>query len=487
MKWFGVVALIVAAHAGAVHVNPGGSGQVLIYPYYTIDDTFQTLLTVVNHTDDTKIARVSVRESINGRLVERQIIYLAPRDTWTAAIFRNSSDGTALIQSADESCNIPDYPLTARFRTILYTGAFADGGPQDEARNHRGYVEVFELGILDEDISPVVTGLEAAVLSPSRENCRKLLDAWTPSAQGADPAPDAYWVADPDTDVAPPRGGLSGTATLVRVDRGTAFSYSAIAIENFFLPDDAATLNGPGGPNGDLLTLAMARQGAQGDPVSSTVIADDGVVQSSWDEPIDAISAVLMAAKLDGEFSREPDIESTTEWIFTLPTRFAYVNGDLAPRAPFQRVFGDGEPIRVRPFDRSAEEYTRCFVFADVPPAACAGDGRELAIYASARVYSSQIDQDEPSILLAAPDHEMMFAGVADGVVFGQSGSISVDLAESGRELVSREGHVYHGLPIIALQVLGLQNGTLQDGNVLANFGARSDMVRTVRVEGAGR
>ena len=44
----------IAGTAQAVNMNPDGLGQVLIYPYYTANMGNQTLLSVVNTTNQAK-------------------------------------------------------------------------------------------------------------------------------------------------------------------------------------------------------------------------------------------------------------------------------------------------------------------------------------------------------------------------------------------------------------------------------------------------
>ncbi|NMG56927.1 hypothetical protein GPA23_20405, partial [Aromatoleum aromaticum] len=43
-----VAGLGVVGSAHAVHVNPDGLGQVLLYPYYTVQDGYDTYVHVVN-------------------------------------------------------------------------------------------------------------------------------------------------------------------------------------------------------------------------------------------------------------------------------------------------------------------------------------------------------------------------------------------------------------------------------------------------------
>ncbi len=53
-----IAVLLTGAPADAVTLNPRGLGQVLIYPYYTANAGFGTLLTVVNTTPRGKALKV---------------------------------------------------------------------------------------------------------------------------------------------------------------------------------------------------------------------------------------------------------------------------------------------------------------------------------------------------------------------------------------------------------------------------------------------
>src|SRR5512143_2840592 len=110
----GVSALGVAGTANAVHVNPDGLGQVLIYPYYTVrtkDSTtfsnpqFNSLLSVVNSTASAKAVKVRFLEGKNSREVLDFNLYLSAYDVWTAGVLP-MSDGGGVV-TFDKSCTTP--------------------------------------------------------------------------------------------------------------------------------------------------------------------------------------------------------------------------------------------------------------------------------------------------------------------------------------------------------------------------------------------
>ena len=69
-----VIGSIAAASANAMHVSTNGTGQVLLFPYYTARNGTVSLLSLVNTTTQAKAVRVNVREEI-GRASCRERVY----------------------------------------------------------------------------------------------------------------------------------------------------------------------------------------------------------------------------------------------------------------------------------------------------------------------------------------------------------------------------------------------------------------------------
>ena len=69
-----------AGLANAVDLNPDGLGQVLIYPYYTVNKGQDTLFTVVNTTAIGKAVKVRFLEGYNSREVLDFNLFLSPHD-----------------------------------------------------------------------------------------------------------------------------------------------------------------------------------------------------------------------------------------------------------------------------------------------------------------------------------------------------------------------------------------------------------------------
>ena len=109
------VAAGIAGVAGmanaAQYVNPEGTGQVLIYPYYSVNNDLNTLYSVVNTTADTKAVKVRFLEGDNTIEVLDFNVYLSAFDVWTgvlvpslSSIGSHTGENTATHITTDTSC-----------------------------------------------------------------------------------------------------------------------------------------------------------------------------------------------------------------------------------------------------------------------------------------------------------------------------------------------------------------------------------------------
>jgi hypothetical protein len=229
----------VASTAQAVNLNPDGLGEVLIYPYYTVNDGNTTLLTVVNTTDRAKATKVRFIEGHNSREVLDFNLYLSAYDVWVAALGDGGDlgyedqAGVPHIVIPDTSCTVPylygmgveaglDFGLQA-FLPYAYTGNNADGGPSDIGRASEGYFEIIEMGAMlskklykdpnDDSVTKDELGTHAARMSAAEAvthvvkedddgneyvepaDCQLLVDNWTVYINEAKPHPLAGWWA----------------------------------------------------------------------------------------------------------------------------------------------------------------------------------------------------------------------------------------------------------------------------------------------------
>lgn len=370
----------VATGAQAVNVNPDGTGQVLIYPYYNVNNNFQTNLHIVNTQDAYKIVKIRFRESGNSQDVLDFNIYMSPFDVWTGVV-RNVG-GNANVFTDDKSCTMPMYDQATSVGTMATTGlnmktAYAD---VEAADAREGYVEVIEVGNIPAELYAdmnssgdvdatndvqVQAGLKHGATGVPA-NCAVVTMGWTTGAgvgtiggiantaspsnwrgnssvpadsNGRTGGADANATNDYDAAAAgpeylePPSGGLYGHAIYLNMVDGSAFVNEATAIDNYsaeaqhWLPNDA-----------DHFLLPSLASGSEN---TSVVYAADGTgaASAAWGYTVDAtmndgnaqtpasgtnpwpISHALMATALSNDFFIDDTYDGVTDWVITFPMR----------------------------------------------------------------------------------------------------------------------------------------------------------------------
>ncbi len=365
----------IANISTAVNLNPDGVGQVLIYPYYTVNGGNTTVLSVVNTTDAGKAVKVRFKDARNSREVLDFNLYLSEYDVWTGAVFALSDTGAANIVTDDTSCTVPgiedgifQLPTLADgrryfpFRTTFFTD-FTTAGLNTAAmtRTRDGYVEMIEMGSIDY-FSPNGFGFFLTHINNRPADCSFLEAAWL--AAGT-PGGSGIWFNNPFVDMDPPTGGLFGGAAIVDVADGTYINYNAEAIDGF----SAAILHT--NPSTQFPNLADANSPTPG-VVTSYVFDRGRLITSNWLTAsrggVDAVSAVLMREAVFNEYEVDPDLGAASEWIVTFPTRDQYVTGASAFRAPFtlgwaSALSGICERVSGRIYNREEDTF-RIFDFS---------------------------------------------------------------------------------------------------------------------------
>ncbi|MBN9425507.1 MAG: hypothetical protein J0H09_03270 [Burkholderiales bacterium] len=429
--------------AHAVHVNHDGTGQVLLYPYYTVQNGFDTYVHVVNTTNRVKAVKVRFLEGKNSQEVLDFNLYLSPYDEWAATLSR-SANGT-IITSADTSCTAPALPAAGvEFRNTEYRGDSVNS----VARTREGHIEIIEMGEVDSpDHATAATHTSAGVPA----NCALIRTA----ANGV--------FNTVTTLITLPRGGLYGYATLINVNAGVATSVDAVALDGFFDSIDSyADLHSQTG------SLSPSLESVN---TEATILS--GVNTYTFDNsvrPIDNVSALLMHSAIMNDYVVAPEIAAMTDWVISFPTKRAYVNGGV--RAPFQEAWSTSrsascDPITPVYYDR--EERTQTPAEGDFSPTEEPGaitlcnEVNTLSIVspatAGAKVFGAAFTNKELAL----------DSGFNAGWLrIGFPNDLGLTRAR-----VLTDGDVsLTGLPVIGFAAMSFENGTLTvDGvNVLSNY-----------------
>lgn len=469
--------LAAATPLQAMYLSPHGKGEVLLFPYYTVNANQATLVSIVNSTARAKLLHITFREGYNSRLVLDFDIALAPHDSWTGTVFADADTGFAQLLTRDGSCTLPaKEQWTAalpgggyrqRFIEAAYTGDSADGGPATLERTREGHIQVIERAELD--------GATAAALAQSPPACRAL--------QQLPPG-------SPDIDA--PGGGLYGNFAVVDVAEGTLFGGAATAVDDF---SQVPLVNDTGSV---IEWLAAGNSRANPPEVDAVVAVGAGRSTLTWSTlpqsggPANAITALLMADSVHGAMSRESGVGSDTEWILTAPTKFLHtdVPSALAPLAPFDSAFnstntaGSCSRFVVSGHDREG----RAVQFLQDPELSAIIPGahpQHALCYATTVVHFSDLPANGRTPLLGS----RLAAKVWNPMPAVETANVTLVLGvrDAGARNVlppGLRGPGLIGLPVIGLEAVRYINGNVAPG-VLANYTMATPLRSNVLCSGA--
>jgi len=364
----------IANLASAVNLNPDGLGQVLIYPYYTVNsnspgNNLQTLFSVVNTTDQGKAVKVRFVEGYNSREVRDFHVYLSPFDVWTANLFKLPDQEQANLLTDDNSCTVPDIKGATGnglgqlpdgrtylpFTNARYSGAYDDGGPTGLSRTREGHFEIIEMGVVTNATEGSLDAITHVAGVP--DNCAQVIAAWVGTPAG-------YWITDPNIDIDPPTGGLFGATLLLDPATGVSSGYSADAVDGFVT--DGTNLHGvPGDVNPSLSSV----RGLPAGTATAYVFNNGALISATYGggsgRPIDAVSAVFMQNNIFNEYVLGGGAAATTDWVVTFPTKRFYVDNLIVGAAaiqPFVQVFDGVSDVEVGlfPYDREEGNPSAC-------------------------------------------------------------------------------------------------------------------------------
>jgi len=328
-------AMMVAAPAHAMNVSQDGVGEVLLFPYYTVKNGMDTLLTVTNTANTTAVFKVRFREALNSREVRDFNVILSPYDHW-GAVVTATTDG-ALLRTFDKTCTSPQLPVSATaagatevaFTNALYSGNFTDGATEELSRVKEGYFEVILMGQApnvaatygDVTVSTNVLTYNAKHVNGVPRDCAKVDAMFLPGAAGLGT------ITNP-ANVAAPTNILKGHTTFINVTNGTAIDAEPTAIEDFVSANIVAA---PGDVVPDL---------RDGDALSaSSRFVNGAVVVTPFGSSEDGVSDLLRATAVVNEFATGSG--AATSWVMTYPTKHHYTDAYTAVTGP---TFDNGIP-----------------------------------------------------------------------------------------------------------------------------------------------
>lgn len=459
-----------AGLANAVNLNPDGLGQVLIYPYYTVNKGQQTILSVVNTTDIGKAVKVRFLEGYNSREVLDFNVFLSPHDVWVAAVTAadaaDDASGGKLLTN-DSSCIVQ--PGTVKnFVTYGFDGTTpgqgADAGPQTIDRTREGYFEVITMG----DITPgsqlanAITHVGGSGVAPGTA-----VPADCSYVAGASVA-----TIEADLELTP-TGGLFGAAAVVNTDEGTYFGYNADAIDGF---TESVVYTDSGSLQPSLQQASTPSIATNGVARSYVFTGEGRLLTVDYADGADAVSAVFMADAIYNEYNRQWDLMgASSDWIITFPTKRFYVDKVLYPTnptSPFVQAFNGKSNITAAFTGYDREEQTSTLGGCDSPVGPdCFAKNPVLPYEVNALSFTAEKPTNGSTVL---GSHLNSYI-----IPYGLDGWAQIDLAsgDGGHALprgVATDGSdvSLRGLPVTGFYATNIINNQLQgpDGNILANY-----------------
>lgn len=474
----------------AMNLATDGLGQVLIFPYYTVQGGWTTAFNVTNTSDYFVAAKVRFHESYNSRDVFDFNVILSPHDVWNGYVALKG-EGPAFY-SLDKSCTtfsalekdvpldlasdgVPFYaPNLGIDGTVAYTGDADDSGPQDVARMNEGYFEVIMMGasLGNYNFAPIDDLIQGAKHDHDNQDtppgCYNLAVAFqtypgTPygnnfaTLQVAFSAPGMVGI-----------NPLKGSYNIVKGDEGWTASGSPTTIANFSTNANILTAALPPGGNVPFEYSYLEPTLNSGTTAAVGTDQNDGALPSTGVVGIAAVSDLLARTQVINQWSRITQNTqgwvTATDWVLTFPTKAFYADNypdtvysaraaerDVAtsptipvalpgsPPAPFAKEFDDGKScISVAGFKiYNREEYER--TGSGVSPG---GAGQSLCYESNVLTFGT------PGLVAT----NILESAHAQGITLlpGENGFMNVPLTATAVDGVT---NVLAGLPVIGFMI----------------------------------
>jgi|GEM_PF-1494732 len=437
----------------AIHISPTGQGQALIFPYFSVANGLNTVVSINNNKSTPKAVKVNIREAKGSQAMYSFNLYLESYDIWTMGLVE--TNGFINLYSNDRSCVLN-----------------LDAPNQTEAEDwewQTGMIEVIEMAgfpfgsdFFDEP-------------GPDEENCNEIAEAWEDGG---------IWTADDTTQLLPVTGGLTGQATVFDVTNGFSFQVPSVTLGGFFAENSIAHF----APDSGLPNLSSGDN-------KSLVIYQGQPITTQWPTGYEAVSALLMKISTENEFSIEQVVDAKNEWVINFPT-IQYHLANTETTKPFKtnenawpidNDFLDEDEFIFTNRDSSTisdrEGFVKSYPYGIVDPSD--PNGRGFAKILNSAVNTDILVKNVPRINdeFIYPDSSIsgevrgnvitteisaIFTEDDDRLInFGKMTEVMLyDVNDRGVNVNDQSQQLYHGLPFIAFSYTQFTNASAQPGKL---------------------
>ncbi len=445
MPWLMSGMLACVSPLAAVELSPSGEGDALIFPIWATTNGHLSVLNVVDSQSreitypvPSQAVKLLVRDA-HGQVQFSANIYLRnAEDTWAASIV-SLSNGRSRLASSDDNCVLVGGP-----------GAVAPWAGSVDLDADHGFIELI-----------VMATVESAIGS-----CTGLATRWNTGTWSQDPAAGLH---ESNREAV-----LRGTLNLVNVPKGTSYTIPATALREF---SDIPQHTRPGAVRPDLASTYDS--GTPNNRTRSRVCDSRGCVTSSWAQPRHAVAAALLVEELNGEYTRSLSLAGKSDLVFSYPMRHHFLDGsDQSLEKPRMSLVT---------FDRTGmliggESCSTCVCPPAVPLGACFTFLPWNLSFQESVVAVSFLPASDSSAVLPSEVLGIDRMHLPPSQLPPDEGTFVS--AQSGT-LVSNEGHVHTGSPVIGVVLQQFLNGNLIGADGVpqrANYGVAVPMTARTHV-----
>ena len=310
---------VQVAHAVSIDTT-GNSSSALIYPYYTINNNFESLVSIKNVNNDYKALKIRFHDSKLGLDIFDFSAFVPPSTSFNIRVLNDNKIGPSIFFNRS-LCTLPTFPSG---NIGLVHGVYDAIGQLDVSE---GYIEVIEMGILESNVlknelSKGNCGI-LAEKNNSFDYSEDLVELGGMTQGGAESS-DGFYASPSPKGMLSPSGGIQGSVVLNNTVSGESYTIQATGIadystraQNYFAFSSSYY---------KLPSLASG-SGNFTNQFWSTTNSDFGLnnADSAPNPPVASginpypISHVLAKSELTTEYFSNSEVDVVTDWIITNP------------------------------------------------------------------------------------------------------------------------------------------------------------------------
>jgi hypothetical protein len=416
----------------AVERSDNGKGQVLLFPFFTTENGWDSYINTILSVSDRKYLKVRVLNGVDGAVVNSFNVYIKQAENWRAAL-------------AQIEPNNPILRVSEGYCTISSDGSFGGPGTDFPLNTSTGLIEVYQVGVRDDRLTNVLMNA----------SCEELAQRWEEG--GA-------WDENPmaDLNVTELHADIIGQFEIINVARGLSSEQPAIGLRDF-MPSIPHTAPGSNSPN-----LADA------EPIARLDTGE--IVQPESGEGIDAVALLLSTRKgtITNDVVLSTEVAASTDWIVSFPLRgYKDYGSHQVEIDGVMRTCNENEPTGDAAVYIDTQLHNHWTSWGGgrywsgtlleidpVPP-------QRYTPFLCYAVNVLTFGDTAPILLSPGSILQENVGLVPDGDLQFPSDSFTVTYTFSDGSSLPEKND---GRPVVAYRVTSFVNGTLEGGNVLSNY-----------------